>query len=111
MARYNIIVLSKPVAGRETEFDEWYTNVHVRDLLKVPGFRTAQRFRIMEGLSSGAPQQFIAMYEVETDDLAATMAIVQQRLGTDQMPMSEAFDMSTAAFLVAEPMIEKLTAA
>jgi hypothetical protein len=77
----------------------------------VPDIKTAQRFRILDDHSQGAPQQFIAMYEVETDDLPATMATVQQRLGTEQMPMSEAFEMSTAVFLVAEPITEKLVSA
>jgi hypothetical protein len=110
MARYHIIVLSKPAPGRESEFDTWYTNQHIRDLVKVPGIISARRFRLVEGHTRGVSQQYVAEYEVETDDIDATMAAVQQRLGTDQMPMSDAFDMSSAAFLVAEAITEKLTA-
>lgn len=110
MATYNIIVLSKPVAGREAEYDDWYTNRHIRDLVKVPGITSAQRFRIREDQSQGTAHQFIARYEVETDDIAKTLAIVQERLGTDAMPMSDAFDMASATFLVAEAITEKLLA-
>jgi hypothetical protein len=111
MGAYNIIVLSKPVAGREAEFDAWYTAQHIQDLLKVPGITSAQRFRIRESQSKGTPHQFIARYEVETDDIDKTLAEVQERLGTDAMPMSDAFDMASATFLVAEAITEKLTAA
>lgn len=109
MARYNIIVLSKPVPGREAEFESWYTNQHIRDLVKVPGINSARRFKLVAGHTQGVTQQYVAEYEVDTDDIDATMAEVQKRLGTDQMPMSEAFDMSSAAFLVAEAITEKLT--
>jgi len=110
MARYNVIVLSNPVAGREAEFNAWYTNTHILDLLKCPGVITAQRFKAVEAQSPNAAQRYIAQYEVETDDLAATMALIQGRLGGPQMPMSEAFDMATAVFLVVEPVTEKIAA-
>lgn len=110
MARYHIIVLSKPAAGREAEFDTWYTNQHIRDLVKVPGIISARRFKLVERHTQGVPQQYVAEYEVETNDIDATMAEVQQRLGTDRMPMTDAFDMSTAAFLVAEAITEKVAA-
>ncbi|WP_293680379.1 DUF4286 family protein [uncultured Phenylobacterium sp.] len=111
MARYHIIVLSKPTVGREDEFDRWYTNQHIRDLVKVPGIISARRFKLVERHTQGVPQQYVAEYEVETDDIDATMAAVQQRLGTDEMPMTDAFDMGSAAFLVAEAITEKLSAA
>ncbi|WP_439816374.1 hypothetical protein [Zavarzinia sp. CC-PAN008] len=108
MPHYTIIVLSNPVAGREAEYDAWYTNTHIVDLLKVPGVKTAQRFKLMGDFTQNCPQQYIAQYGVETDDLPAMMAEIQKRLGTDAMPMTEAFDMGSAAFLVAEAVTEKL---
>ena len=45
MPRYNLIVLTNPVDGREDEYNDWYTNVHLDDVLKVPGVVAAQRFR------------------------------------------------------------------
>ncbi len=110
MAHYTIIVLSNPVAGREAEFDAWYTNTHILDLLKVPGVETAQRFAVVDALSNGAKQSYIAQYGVETDDIDATMALIQSRLGGPQMPMSDAFDMTSAAFLVAAAITEKIAA-
>jgi hypothetical protein len=110
MARYTIIVLSNPVAGREAEYDTWYTNTHILDLLKVPGIKAAQRFGMVEAHTSGASQRYIAQYDVETDDIDATMAIVQSRLGGPEMPMTDAFDMSSAVFLVAKAITDKVAA-
>jgi hypothetical protein len=53
----------------------------------------------------------MARYEVETGDLAATMAEIQSRLGGPQMPMTDAFDTKSAVFLVMEPVTEVVTAA
>jgi hypothetical protein len=111
MARYNIIVLSNPVAGREAEFNDWYTKTHIMDLLKCPGVITAQRFRTVDAQSPNAAQRYMARYEVETTDLAATMAEIQSRLGGPQMPMTEAFDTKSAVMMVMEPVTEVVTAA
>jgi hypothetical protein len=111
MARYNIIVMSNPVAGREDEFNDWYTQTHIMDLLKCPGVITAQRFKTVDSHSPNAAQRYMARYEVETTDLAATMAEIQSRLGGPQMPMTDAFDTKSAVFLVMEPVTEVVTAA
>jgi hypothetical protein len=111
MARYNIIVLSNPVAGREDEFNAWYTKTHIMDLLKCPGVITAQRFKTVDSQSPNAAQRYMARYEVETSDLAATMAEIQSRLGGPQMPMTDAFDTKSAVFLVMEPVTEIVKAA
>jgi hypothetical protein len=107
MARYIMLVLSNPVAGQEAIFDDWYTNTHIHDLLKCPGVVSAQRFAVND---PGAKQKFIAQYEVETDDLEATMKVINARLGGPQMPMTPAFDTASAVMLVAAPLTEKLTA-
>jgi hypothetical protein len=111
MARYHMIVLSRPVAGREQDFDSWYTNQHIRDLVKVPGVISARRFRAVEKHTRGVPQPFLAEYEIETDDIDAVMASINQRIGTDQMPMTDAFDGASAAVLLVEAITEKVEAA
>ncbi len=37
MAKYNLIALTNPLEGRDDEFNDWYTNVHLADVLKLPG--------------------------------------------------------------------------
>ncbi len=58
--------------SRENEFNDWYDNVHLPDILETPGFLRAVRY---ENTSPAEGQgKFIAMYEIETDDLASTLA-------------------------------------
>lgn len=53
--------------GLEEAFNEWYTNVHVRELLERPGIYRAWRLRVEpEGPSIGEPgPRYLAVYEIE----------------------------------------------
>jgi len=44
MQRCNLIVFTNPVEGRDDEYNDWYTNTHLPDVLKIPGITGAQRF-------------------------------------------------------------------
>lgn len=104
MAHYQLIVFSNPVAGQEEAFHRWYTQTHIRDLLKVPGVRTAQRHAVLADLSRAPLAGFVAEYAIESEDIAATIGDIRGRLGTAQMPMDDAFDRSSSSFVVAEPV-------
>ncbi|HEY3696187.1 hypothetical protein [Phenylobacterium sp.] len=45
--RYAMLLFSNPVPGREAEFNDWYQNVHLGDLVQLEGWTGAQRFRIV----------------------------------------------------------------
>ena len=60
----------------ETEWDNWYTESHVPNLLKIPGYVMACRFRVLEhpalaGFNS-APK-YLAIYEVENEYVLPTL--------------------------------------
>ncbi len=37
MPHYAYVVHSNPVAGREDEYNDWYSNRHLADVVAVPG--------------------------------------------------------------------------
>ena len=45
----------------ESAWNDWYDNVHVPELLSVPGFVSAVRFRQL-----GAEGHYLAIYEIES---------------------------------------------
>ncbi|NMO01624.1 hypothetical protein HH308_10410 [Gordonia sp. TBRC 11910] len=93
MAEYQYWVLTNPTTPeQEDEYNEWYDNVHVHDAAAVPGFQSAQRFELAEHQRGEAPfpYKYGAMYEIETDDLAGTIAQLQRRYNTPDMVISEA---------------------
>ena len=69
MARY-ILVAETECAdpSREEEFNEWYNNVHIVDLLKYPGMVQAVRYKNLDPEVNEQPK-YLAIYEIEADDI------------------------------------------
>jgi hypothetical protein len=63
-----LVVLSRPVAGRDDEFNDWYTNIHARDALRLDGVVATQRFRLAESqirpADAAGISDYLALYEV-----------------------------------------------
>jgi hypothetical protein len=45
--RYVYLVMADPLPGREWDFNDGYQNMHMGDLVQLPGWTGAQRFRIV----------------------------------------------------------------
>jgi len=72
MAERNIyVVQSNPVAGREDEYNDWYTKTHIPEILRVPGMVAAERFVLSDVQRVPPPTapafRYIAIYEVDGD--------------------------------------------
>jgi hypothetical protein len=58
----------EPIPGRESEFNEWYTNKHVPELCANPGFHRAWRLAVEPDDNDLGPrrQRYWAVYEVDS---------------------------------------------
>ena len=111
MAKYTFVVLTNPTSGKEAEYNEWYNKQHIPDVLNVPGFVAAQRFRLANAqMGDNNPHRYLALYEIETNDLAATLKDMQSRVGGADMIMSDAIDMKTVGAHLFTPVAEKVQA-
>ncbi len=112
MAKYTLVVLSNPTSGKEAEFNEWYDKVHVPDVLRVPGFVAAQRFKLGGPQLNDAPRphRYLALYEIETDDIQASMDELRRRVGTAEMVISDAIDMKGVFGALFAPVAERVLA-
>ena len=63
---------------REKEFNEWYDNVHIPDMLEVPGMIKATRWMSADG-KAGEIRKYLALYELETDDINKFNAGIKTR--------------------------------
>ncbi|SQD99060.1 MULTISPECIES: hypothetical protein [unclassified Parafrankia] len=110
MSRYRLVVLSEPTAGKEDEYNEWYDQQHLGDLVAIDGIESAQRFRRVDGLppeaAQVAPQRYLALYEIETDNIEDVLGDLMKRAGTTAMPISEALDLANATPWVFEEIGE-----
>ena len=64
--------------AREKEFNDWYDKVHLPDVLETRGFRRATRYEKREPAEGEG--KFLALYEVETEDMEQTMARHQENV-------------------------------
>lgn len=98
MADYRFVVMTNATQGQDAEFNRWYDEQHVPDVLSVPGFVAAQRFKA--SAARGTPAHgFLTIYEITTDDVDATFAELARRVGTDRMPMSDALKRDAASYV------------
>lgn len=92
-----LVVLTNPVSPeQEDAFNTWYDRVHVPDVLKVPGFVAARRYRLSDVQlgAAGGEHRYLALYEVETDDLATARDALVKAASDGSMELHEALDMS-----------------
>jgi hypothetical protein len=90
-----VISVVGPVPGREDEFDEWYENTHIPEVLALDGYIAATRYKpknALAGLPPG-PTGAVTLFEVEDADHAIeTLAQALPSLTT-----SEAADLGEAS--------------
>lgn len=87
MAKGIIHVETRPSApDREQEYNAWYDEVHIPELLALDGFVSARRLRPVDGEGP-----YLALYEIEGDDLQAILD--NMVANADQLHMSDALQL------------------
>jgi hypothetical protein len=99
MATSVFLVHTEPVPGRDDEYNDWYTNRHIPDVLSVPGFVAAQRFVISSAQRNPAAAEtalkYLAVYEIEGDSqeavdnlaAAAKEMFISEAMGDDRLAL------------------------
>jgi hypothetical protein len=106
MSTQFMIAFAKAVEGRKDELNAWFENQHVPDLLKIPGFVSARRVAVRPMGSQGAQPawDFMAMYEIQADDVGTVIKEAGVRMATGVIKMSEALDRSASLTLLGSPL-------
>ncbi|MDH4146073.1 MAG: hypothetical protein OEY23_13005 [Acidimicrobiia bacterium] len=99
MTKHVLLVFTDPVEGKEDEYNRWYNDVHLGEVLQTPGFVRAQRFKVADLMPGVTDHTYVAIYELETDDPGAAMKALQGGAGT--MTMSDAIDLKSAKMSLA----------
>lgn len=98
--KYFMIAQTTPVEGREKEFNDWYDNVHLAEVLELPGFEAAQRYEVASGK---APFAYYAVYTVEADDTKE----IWQRAAALAKSMTTSEDLHESGAFILRPIGEK----
>ena len=102
MSNYKMIVMSRPAAGREDEYNDWYQNVHLGELVALPGFKSARRFRFARSLAEGEVYPYMSIYEIETDDIDAALQGLRGTAEKGLLTMSDSIDLTDTSAVVYE---------
>ncbi len=90
MAKGIMLVESVPSSpDREDEYNAWYDDIHIPQLLTFDGIVAARRLRPVDG---NGP--YVAIYELEGDDLQAILDNMIANAG--QLHMSDALQLNPA---------------
>jgi hypothetical protein len=90
VARGILIVETRPASPEQAaDYHRWYNETHVPEMLAIEGFVSARRFEPV-----GGDGPFIAIYEIDTDDLDAARARVTEATtsGRHSAPVGVSFD-------------------
>ncbi len=102
MHKFSWMVMTNCDPTHEREFNEWYDDVHLKDLLRVPGIVAASRSKLTNAQMTmvdgalvlcdlkaiDAKYKYLACYSVETDNISAVLEAVKARSGTSEMEIS-----------------------
>lgn len=100
-SRFIQVVFSNPVEGKDAEFNEWYDNVHIPELLRVPGMLSAKRYTLQEAAVYSVPggvrpeHRYMTIYEMEgdVDDL---MDRIRRSVAGGEVVMSDSLDLPSS---------------
>ena len=101
--RQIIIALVNAVDGREDEFNDWYTNTHLPEVVVLPGFLSAQRFEVPQEIADQSQHRYATVYEIEGSALDARNRLFNSGLG-----MSSSIDIANMVFSPFMPLGEAI---
>ncbi|HEY2108077.1 MAG TPA: hypothetical protein VGH29_19925, partial [Candidatus Binataceae bacterium] len=86
-------------------------NRHMDDVLAIPGLVKGQRFEVQDTRVAGdsnSPWRYLALFEIESDDLRGALDTLVGRSGTDLMPSSDTVDLKSVATFIYRPITPKV---
>ena len=100
MNQYLILVLTEPTEGKEDEFNDYYENTHLDEVIESAGYASAQRFRLVNQVGEQCPLPYLAVYEAEGESADEVLARLNDSRG--QRQQSDALNKKTGRIWVYE---------
>jgi hypothetical protein len=100
--RYAMLVFANPLAGREVEFNDWYTTTHMGDLVQLPGWVGAQRFRLVSDVKprlskEGYRHGYLIIWELEDTNAGDGLNRMTEAIRVGKSRLGAAFDYTPGA--------------
>jgi len=100
--RYVYLVFANPIPGKEAEFNDWYSNTHMGDLVQLPGWMGAQRFRIVTTVQprptiAGYGHGYLMIWDLEETEANAALARSEAAIAGGKSRRGAAFNYTPGA--------------
>ena len=97
--RYVYLVMSDPLPGREFDFNDRYQNMHMGDLVQLPGWTGAQRFRLVPNVMPRSTQPLyrrgnLIIWDQEGNDLGKLQSESRAAIAGGKSRLIPGFDYS-----------------
>ena len=96
--RYVYLVMADPLPGREFDFNDGYQNMHMGDLVQLPGWTGAQRFRLVPVMPRTAQPLYrrgnLIIWDQEGDDLGRLQSESRAAIAGGKSRLIPGFDYS-----------------
>lgn len=108
MGKHILVVHTNAKEGQDEAFNEWYSNVHVQEVVQIPGFVSAQRFQLSDEQMGGeCAYKYLAIYEIEAESAGAALDAL--KAARPQLNMTDSLD-DQRVLLAFDQLTEKVTA-
>jgi hypothetical protein len=89
--KYKLVVFTNAVEGKDEQFNDWYQNTHLKQIVSIKSFVQAQRFRFHANIVPGGANlaRYMAIYDIETDDIGAAIGAMDDLAASGRMPLPE----------------------
>jgi hypothetical protein len=100
--RYAYLVFANPIPGKEAEFNEWYSNVHMGDLVQLPGWTGAQRFRLITSVlpppsAAGYKHGYLMIWDLEASDASGPLSMSTAAIAGGKSRLGAGFNYNPGA--------------
>jgi hypothetical protein len=100
--RYVMLVFANPIPGKEAEFNDWYTNTHMGDLVQLQGWMGAQRFRLVTNVQprpsqAGYTHGYLIIWDLEETDANAALGRMTAAIAGGKSRLGAAFNYTPGA--------------
>ena len=95
MAKFLLVIPSSALPGRDQQYNDWYDNEHLADVLKISGIVSGRRYNALPQSPAPAPAKHLSIFEIETADPMAVLGELHRRIQAGEMAMTADIDPSS----------------
>lgn len=90
--------------SREDEYNDWYSNTHIPQVVETPGFVSARRYKLRSGDAEGP--QYLAIYEIDADVPEDARAALSARGAAGEVERNDALSRNPPPVVAIYELIE-----